>query len=212
MFYASWPESTSKISRARVARDFPVSRDCRGFTIIETLVVVAVLAMVSATVILYGKRSSRYTALYVEKQKTAELILRAKSLAISTYTNPVNTCGFGFMADYTRKTYSVFSYRLDPLNPDCDQIKSTRINPDRVVKVNSSSSDVPLNSNLIFQTPPPADAIAYLLFVPPDPVTIMSADPVNGTIFSGPGKLYLQTLDLADSATVTVSPVGQVDF
>src|SRR5206468_841965 len=99
-----------------------------GFTILEILVVIGITLMISALAITYKSQSQRQVSLYVETQRVVELILRAKSLAVSTYKDP-NTvsdptlvaCGYGIDINYASNTYSLFSYKI-PTGGNCSAI------------------------------------------------------------------------------------------
>ncbi len=177
----------------------------RGFTLVEVLVVISITAMLAALAIVYGKTSQRQITLYIETQKLAGLIFRAKSFALGTFSdvsNP-NRCGYGVEIDYALKTYSLFAYE-EPSPPNCSSILSVpqgfrvtvatyNLNPGLVLK----------NVNL--------DSLSLLLFVPPSPKTLLSVD--GGASLTGaPAKIYLETSDSRAQRTITVNPSGQVDF
>lgn len=61
-----------------------------GFTLLEILIVISITIMISGIAISYNGSTQQQIGLYVEVQKLAELILRAKSLAVSTYRDPGN--------------------------------------------------------------------------------------------------------------------------
>ncbi len=181
-----------------------------GFTLIELIVVVSITAMLSSFAILYSKIGQRQITLYIEQQKIAELILRAKSLSFSTYFQPGRTCGYGLHIDYGLRRYSIFSY-LPPGpvgNPQCDTIAAAQILPSNVQTFSDLNT---LDTNLAFRSPSPADALSYVLFVPPNPTTILSANP-GGILSVNPAKIYLQTKDGGGAVVITVSQAGQVDF
>lgn len=179
----------------------------KGFTLIEILVVVAITIMVSAFAVSYSKIGQNQVTLYIEAQKLAGLIFRAKTLAIATYNDPVPTlsCGYGLEINYSSGQYRIFSY--DPLPPifDCSAIVSVPP-PSRRTVVSPSS----LNAGVVFNNAP-ADSLHLVLFVPPDPRTLLSND-AGGAISGGPATIYLETADGSANTSITVSLAGQVDF
>ncbi len=199
-----------------------MKRMSRGFTILEILIVVSITIMVSALAISYRSSSQQQVGLYVEVQKLAELILRAKSLAVSTYNDPAALsdpstmiCGYGVSIDYTpnHNGYTLFSYRV-PLGRQCENI--TTIENDAAANtsiVTFSRYDVAPGVVILKDGFP--DSIYKIFFVPPTPVTLIGVNPDEKTVErnrSAPGKIYLTTKDVSINATISVSSFGQVDF
>lgn len=190
-----------------------------GFTLIELLVVVAITAMISTFAITYSKIGQRQVTLYVEEQKIASLIQKARSLAVTIYSQGVPGsqlfCGYGLEIDYGKNTYSIFAYKRAPGPPSptaCETIAD--IIPGFIDSnsgnVPSSFTDVSLDANVKFNSAP-ADALRYVLFVAPNPKTIVSSDPGGGHSTS-PATIYLETVDGRGSVAITVNASGQVDF
>ncbi len=178
-----------------------------GFTLIETLIVIAITTMLSGFAITYSRMSARQVALFIEEQKIAGLILRAKELAITAYIQPTASCGYGVRIDYVRSQYYIYSY-APPGAPGCSTVASNGISPGQA---NFFSDMNTLNSNLAFPAVLPTDAITYVLFLPPNPTTVLKTN--NGAASSSvPGKVYLQTSDGSGKVFITVNLAGQVDF
>jgi Tfp pilus assembly protein PilE len=186
----------------------------RGFTIIEIIVVVAVTILLSSYVVSYTRTGQRQILLYAETQKLASSVLMAKSLAIESFADTrQGNCGYGLAIDYGQKNYSIFYYATSttsnqPKYAQCPTIKKDgELLLDRITPFSAATR---LSSELAFRFPAPADAIYYVLFVPPDPETLIAGS--DGTIFPGSGSIYLQTSDGLAKLTVTVNPAGQVNF
>ncbi len=191
----------------------------KGFTLLELFIVIAITVMISALAISYKSSTQQQIGLYVEVQKLAELILRAKSLAISTYNNPGEAlpqneviCGYGVNIDYARNGYELFSYRvnLQQLNQGCEGINTIKNNPPRFNMVTISSHDVA--PGVVILDGGHNDSIYKVFFVPPNPVTLIGTRDVNGAVGKQSGKIYLTTKDASLTGTIYVSEIGQVDF
>ncbi len=190
-----------------------------GFTLVEIFVVVVITAMISAFAITYSKIGQRQVALYVEEQKVASLIQKARSLAITIYSQgppgsqPV--CGYGLAIDYSQNTYSFFAYNR-PAGPPSPTICESINNIDLGLIDKTPSAvpaqyiNIPLGANIKFNGAP-ADALRYVLFVAPNPRTIVSNDP-GGIRSAMPVVIHLETMDGKGSVTITVNTAGQVDF
>lgn len=180
-----------------------------GFTVIETLIVAVIIVSVSAYVVAWSNVGRRQTILQLETHKVAELILRAKSLAITTFNRPLSTCGYGVEVDYQTQTYSLFSYTPSPSQPTCTSIPVINA-PNRSyisgesLKINSGVRLVGTNS----------DSLTFVLFVPPDPRVLISTNS-GGSVGAGPAKVYLETIDDPPDRAyrgIFISTIGQVDF
>lgn len=181
----------------------------RGFTLIETLIVVAIITVVSAYAIMWSSVGRRQTILGLETQKIAESILRAKSLAIATFNSPLSTCGYGVEIDYQNQAYSLFGYATSTSQPNCSDINV--IGSQNRTYFPGESRKVDPSVRLVGSRP---DALTVVLFVPPDPRTLISAN-AAGFVGAGPARIYLQTVDEPPARIykeIFVSMVGQVDF
>jgi len=174
----------------------------KGFTIIEVLVAVSITIFLSSALILYNSRSREQTSLYLEQGKVAQIISRAKSLAISTYARE-NNCGYGVRFDYANSKYYIFAYGGAPVN--CATVAQDGID----LQFESEVAGFPpfqLNPVLIFGSG--QNRLTDVLFIPPDPETVIMTEgdafPVeNGTV-------YLQTKDGLAGVSVKVGVAGQI--
>ena len=180
-----------------------------SFTLVEVLVSMGILVMISSAVILYSKSGERQITLYIEKQKIAGTIFRAKSFTLQNYNVGETNCGYGLEIDYQRGEYRIFYYTPSPSpQRNCDSI--TNLSPGRIT---GFSSYTKIATGLAF--PPlgslPPDALRYVLFIPPDPKIVVNIGQ-GGAPTSAPAKIYLRTADGRAEATITVNLAGQVDF
>ena len=204
----------------------------KGFTVLELLIVISITVMMSALAISYRSSTQQQVGLYVEVQKLAELILRAKSLAISTYNDPgqvlpfdVVNCGYGINVDYDRNGYDLFSYQVKRVGQgqgqDCENINIIKDgngpNADKMVILSSHdvAPGVFILENRTKQANP-NKSIHIVFFVPPAPITLIGTTP-GGSVCGPPtncpgGKIYLTTKDASLNAAISISSIGQVDF
>lgn len=184
----------------------------RGFTLIEILVVVAVSAVVLGSFIAYNSASRAQLALSVEQAKIAQLILKAKSLTISSYSSSESgRCGYGFSVDYSAGSYSLNRYDvLD--NADCDAIyagQAADLQNTDVTVLERYSLDPNLRFRVLLAN------LEDVLFIAPEPKTFLE---VGGRLFRdrlvrGTVRINLETKARPiRRASVTVNSFGQVGF
>ena len=159
--------------------------DKKGFTLIEVLVVVAIMATLSALAIVYSHVGQDQIALSIEESKVAQLILEAKELSIATYSANGDTCAYGVQFDYSSQTYSLFAYNsaasssLPSGRPICPSIASTSvaIDPGAINMYVAGSWQIKhLAGCLLNDFGAASDTIQDVLFYPPDPCTLISTD------------------------------------
>src|SRR3989344_2049513 len=187
------------------------SRWVRGFTLLEILIVVSITIMISALAISYKSSTQQQVGLYVEVQKLAGLILRAKSLAVATYNDPEAfsdpssiICGYGVSIDYLRNGYDLFSYKI-PAGESCEnitEIQNSGSSPPDEIVVLSSHSVAP---GVIILDNFPNDSIYKVFFVPPAPITLIGTESPVGAVGRAPGRIYLITKDSSVTGEISVS-------
>ncbi|TSC60574.1 MAG: hypothetical protein LiPW15_452 [Parcubacteria group bacterium LiPW_15] len=191
------------------------SIDCASriaFTLVEVLVVVAITTFLAGMVLTYSSTGRGQVALYVESAKLAQVALRAKSLAISTYNNPDTPCAYGMRVDSANRSYSLFSYRPS----SCSTIPTSGIDAtptDQGGPYREIETFV-LQNEINFKDVPSGNALEYVLFVPPDPTTFVwilggsGAPPIADTT----GEVVLGAAQSPNTLKISVSPAGQISF
>lgn len=179
----------------------------RGFTLVELLVVVSITIALSGLALTYSRTSERQVAMHLEAQKIAELIFRAKSLAITTYNEPGEnkSCGYGFEVNYSAGTYSVFSY--EPPSGGCINIMSVPVGIQRRIIFGAYK----LPARIVFNSSQ-GDRLRFVLFVPPAPRTLIGIGTSGTSVGTSPGKIYLETADGLAKVRISVSLAGQIDI
>jgi prepilin-type N-terminal cleavage/methylation domain-containing protein len=168
-----------------------------GYTIIELLVVVAITALLASFVFTFGKGGRQQIALMVERAKIAQVIFRARSLAISTYNQPSPPCAYGVHFDYGGGTYTLNSYLFSP----CSGITN-------VTGISTPLETYTLGTGLVYGTAG-SSPLSDVLFFPPDPATLVFT---NAGVTSTDASVYLSTTDGTGAANIDVTSAGEVTF
>lgn len=174
----------------------------RGYTILETLIVVAITALLSGFLITYNSVGRDQIALYTERAKLVQVISRAKALALSGYGGAEVPCGYGVRMSYAERTYILFSYKV----ADCDAIDV--ISPGSVGEYSEITRFPLAHRSVVFPEVP--GRMEYVLFMPPEPRILIWA--VGSLATSTSGSAYLETLAGTPKAVVTISSAGQINF
>lgn len=187
--------------------------DRSAFTLVEVLVVIAITALLAGIILSYSSSSRDRVALSVEQAKLAQTIVKAKSLTVSTYNDPIIPCGYGVHIDYETDSYQIFSYGIEEgsFEPaQCDDMSELK----PTLKIEVSNNKLP--ANLTFEdpgkpVPGSADNIQDILFLPPNPETrIWLYDDSGATSTSGRVRVKAKSGTFA--VEVLVSSAGQVTF
>ena len=171
-----------------------------GFTLIEVLVVLGVMAIVSGSIISYNSSSRQQVALATETSKLSQIILRAKSLSISTYGAGASVCGYGIEFDYASNYYYLSSYEL---SPSCDSPNAVSVR--NRLEAFRVTNGVNL-SNIVS-----GNQIADIIYLPPDPVVYTTGLSDNSVVNQG-GSVKLITTNGVASKVISISSLGQVTF
>lgn len=218
-------------------------RNAKGFTLIELLVVVAISAMLAAIAVVYTGVAKNEVALSVQGAQVAGFIFRAKELTLATYAIPAppgapRICGYGASFSIANNDYSIFAYEPDPAvygQPGgtipldaygelthCPTIASTTaqgIDPaNEMAEAVASAWNVPLTDGVKLVSGNAGDDLAVILFIPPDPATLIARAAAPST-FLDPNttinlvsKVYLESAANGAMAAVTVNGAGEVNF
>ncbi len=175
-----------------------------GFTLVELLVTVGVTALLASYMVLYGSVSRQQVALSIETAKLAQVISRAKSLSISTFSGgPASLCGYGVHFDYGSQQYSLGNYELEP---DCYSVYRGEVpglgaySPLETYNMTPEVSIRNASSN----------SMTDVIFIPPDPKVVTN---IEGVVSSrAAGAVYLRTADGLVQKIVNVNASGQITF
>ena len=192
------------------------NKNSQGFTLIEMLIVIAISALLSGFAITYSHTGQDQVALSVEAAKISQIILQAKELSVSTYSGAGSSCAYGVALNAAAQTYSLFTYSPTlTAAGGCPAASAvTTVAAGDMKEYAGGSWNIPIAKGVIMESSVPSnDILTLVLFYPPLPTTFISRD--GGASFLKPGatsKIYLKSSQGSDTATISVSPAGQVEF
>ena len=171
----------------------------RAFTIVETLIVIGITALLAGFVLTYTSTGREQIAVSVEQAKLSQTISRAKALTVSTYNQPEIPCGYGVFVDYPGRRYTLFRYGAPP----CGAVQS--VDPGQFFAVRTEI----LPSFVEFREV--GESMEYILFTPPDPRTSIWRLG-SGSATSTNAMVFLEGRSGVHEASVEVNSSGQVSF
>lgn len=171
-----------------------------GYTVVELLVVIVVSAFLTTTMIAYSSKSRSMLAVMADKTTLVQVLQRARSMALSTYSNPNPHCAVGVMMDYDTNTYVLQEYNIagcaitDPSSPSVTRttVQEYVVNPQVKLVAQGGQS------------------LRYVLFFPPDP-TIKMWGTAPASIPQGAITLGSKT-GSEDLSSVLVYENGLINF
>ncbi|TSC96602.1 MAG: hypothetical protein Athens071426_163 [Parcubacteria group bacterium Athens0714_26] len=168
---------------------FSAHKSVKGYTLIELLVVLSILTMLSSILVVYSRTGERQLILYKDQAKIINSIIRAKSLAVQSFSAGENVCGYGAYFDQSGKII-IFK----DLSNDCLSSDSVYSGPDEDVQTDQLDGRLSFSS-LDFNS---------VLFIPPDPIILFdgqNSPGVKNIIISGGGDSVVK---------VAVNSAGQI--
>ncbi len=174
-----------------------------GFTLVEIMVVVSVTAMLAGVILVYNSSSRDQILLSTEKVKFTQVVLRAKSLAISTYSDVSVPCGYGISVDPASRTYSLVRYTFG----DCTILDRVDTTSGNITPVQNGRYTLP--PGLSFDAA--SSSLRYVIFIPPDPRVLLATG--DGTLIpTTSGDIVLTSGAGTYRAVISVNKAGQVTF
>ena len=161
----------------------------KGFTLIEIFITVSISVLLSAAMILYNRTGERQIALFKDQARVINLILRAKSLALQTYTEGSAACGYGVHFDSAIGAAILFKDQA----ADCANSDNVYSGPSEEI------GKVVLPSGEKFSQLDFSD----ITFIPPDPRVVIT--PVMDS-----GLIVISPLDDSSQVKIRVNSAGQV--
>jgi|GEM_PF-836052 len=148
-----------------------------GFTLIEILVIITTLSLLSGILIVYNRSTERQILLFREQAKIINLILRAKSLALSTYTKSGSPCAYGIHLDQAEKELRMFQ-DLDENGTTADCSTADNIYDPNSMYAAQENFDPPMIEKLDGQVSF-LDPLGFtdIVFIAPNPDVIITPDP-----------------------------------
>lgn len=164
----------------------------KGFTLIETLVVLSILTLMTSMLFLYNHAGEKQILLLREKARLIGTIFRAKSFALNMLIEDTPACGYG--VHIGRDNY--FIYR--------DKAIFCRTSD----HVYGSASDEIMAGSIVALSPGLQwgnHGINDILFIPPNPDIFL-----NGGKGLLEGDISLLSVDGKSRVSITITNAGQI--
>jgi len=182
----------------------------KGFTLVEILVTVSVMAMLSSALVLHNRSNQSQLVLYREQAKIINTILRAKSLALNTYDTAGAPCAYG--VHFGKDSKGNWEYRIFQdldANSEKTGCSTDGLKADNKYSggesPNSEDLDLPivekLSSGIKFSEPL---GFTDIVFIPPDPTAVITPIPADDS------AVLVITSSNRDSKKVKINLFGQV--
>lgn len=184
----------------------------RGFTLVELIVVVGVTVLLSAFLLTFGNSGRTQITSYVERAHLAEVIFRAKTQSLETYSNPrapsLKTCGYGVHVDYADNQYFLFGIiDTDLLGRNCQTVSSIANAKSNPLLQYTEEPSHGLPPGIVFVPDPEGQSVTLddVLFMPPQPKTLLWTS-------DGIGQRPKGTITLQGSDPITLLSNGSILF
>lgn len=181
-----------------------------GFSLIEIIVVIGVTLVLSGFAVHYSNVSRHTTVLSIERARIGQLILRAKSLTLATKRGAEGRpCGYGVWVDYNRSLH-LFSYSPDS-GESCKDIAKKQPEPAKIPNW-EEVEEYELAKEVRFVLPPPSSKLDMVMFLAPEPATLIWKDGRTGQAELETGFIRIEAAAGDMQATIFVTPRGEVSF
>ena len=142
----------------------------KGFTLVEMLVIVAIMSFLSSTLILNFRASNRsQVALQRAASEIVSEIRRAQTLTVTTSTIQGGIpCGYGIHYESSTNSSFIYTYFNSKGGGDCSLVSSRNyLSGDlKIADIKFTNSNIELKNSF-----------SDVFFEPPDPITFINNDP-----------------------------------
>ena len=185
-----------------------MNRGENGYTLIEMMVIVSILSMLTTILIVYNRTGERQIIVFKEQAKIINTILRAKSLAISTYAEGDTPCAYGihFGKDLTGEwEYRIFKDLDSSGSNDNCGTADNKYDPDSEHAVEENFFAEKLDKALEFSELEFTNEFIDIVFIPPEPIVKITPPPAENEV-----TLTIKTPHGKVSKTIKVNSFGQI--
>jgi len=147
---------------------------------VEVLVVISVTALLTGVSIFYNRTSQKQITLFKEQAKIINTVLRAKSLALTTYTKEGAPCAYGIHFNKDAREMRIFrDLDASGTTDDCatadNQYEATP--PPNAEDLDPPAVEI-LSGEISFIEP---FNLTDIVFIPPQPEVVIIPDPSPAT-------------------------------
>lgn len=173
-----------------------------GFTLVETMIAVAIALILSTMLLTYNRSSEKQIVLFREQAILVGFLNRAKTLAVEKFNREPRVCAFGIYFPSNAPDKFILFQDLQPEGSDpvfgCRD-EEGNFNTNFRYDAGEEFESFTIDSRLKFVDVPADLAIA---FVPPE-LSVVSSAPL-------PVNIKIETFDGEGSASITVGEIGQI--
>lgn len=177
----------------------------RGFTLIELMVVMAIVAFLTTILVGYSRQSGRQLLLSSTEAKILNLVSRAKFLSIETFfkdlggaATPRKICAYGIHVDASANEIFIFQDRM-PEGAGCPA--SDKYEPGvNDARLFGELDSVKINPDLMTLS----GTLGDIVYIPPDPDVVINDSGV------GDATIEVNLKDGSGGFVITVNDAGQV--
>lgn len=162
----------------------------RGFTIIEILVSLGIMALLTSLLLLYSRTGEKQIMLFKEQAGLVSAVLRAKSLSIQTFSEQAPACGYGIRFNLADNNFVLYKDSA----PNCEEANRS-YDPGEELETHDLPADLQFTQL----------DLTDVVFVPPDPKTFLDQDPSKKEAL-----VRIGTADGTAEITVKINNAGQV--
>ncbi|MEK7162958.1 MAG: type II secretion system protein [Patescibacteria group bacterium] len=171
----------------------------KGFTIVELLVSIGIVALLSAVMLTYSRTGERQIIIFKEQAKIIGVLSRAKSLSIAAFgdTGTNVPCGWGVHFDSLGMIMTVFKDLPSDLNMGC-------LSANNIYDGSSDEKfeEIKLDNKAIkFGELQLSD----IIFIPPDPLII-----IDNNLSKTEALIKIKTIDDQSERIIKITNAGQI--
>ena len=173
----------------------------KGFTIVEILVIIPIIAILSSFLILYNRSTEKQLILFREQARLISTLNRAKGLALAFFREPSGeiVCSYGVRIFPDPVSSYVIFKDLPGVSGTCSDSNNSYDDPSE-----NFSSVVQVDKAIEIEIT--ATTLINVVFIPPDPRVVLNGD----SSLTADQKITLKLKDSNVSRVVKVNKAGQI--
>ena len=162
----------------------------KGFTTIEMLVVIGIMALMSSVLMVYGRTGERQIILFKEQARIISALSRVKYLTVATFGKTDVPCGYGVHFE-APKIFLIFKDLA--VSGDCSLSDKKYSGADEIFESFNLDSAVTFDQL----------TLSDIVFIPPNPSVVITPDQEQATII-------VKVVNIESSAAIKINNAGQI--